>query len=410
MGTELHVDCGTLVDGTGAVIEDARFTVRDGAVGAVGPRDEVDAVGEPLDLTDRVVVPGFVDAHVHLQGLRSMDPTSWVLERDAACAARATADCRRLLDAGFTAVRDLGSTVGLGLREAIAEGEIPGPRVYTSGRSITQTAGHGDAHFLPYRWASDEGLGIATIADGVAECRKTARQQIREGIDCLKIMTTGGVLSEKDAPDQRQFTDGEIRALTEEAHRVGIPVASHAQGTGGVIAALENGVDTIEHGFYLDDEAIALMLETDATFVPTLAIMFRIVEAGEDHGVPAYGVRKAREAFEAHVDSTRRAHEAGVPVATGTDFIGPELIPHGENALELELLVEEIGLTPLEAIEAATGVAGRTVPDDVGTISEGAHADFLALGSDPRDGIEAVRDVEAVYKGGERVDATAREF
>jgi imidazolonepropionase-like amidohydrolase len=137
--------------------------------------------------------------------------------------------------------------------------------------------------------------------------------------------------------------------------------------------------------------------------VPTLSIMFRIVEEGADHGVPAYGLRKSREAFEAHVESTRRAQEAGVHVATGTDFVGAPLVPHGENALEMKLLVEEIGLAPLEAIEAGTGVAARTVPDDVGDLRPGAHADFVALDADPRDGIEAVREVAAVYKGGERV-------
>jgi len=402
----MYVDCGTLVDGTGDVIDDARFTVEDGQVTAVGSLEDVEAVGERVDLSDAVVTPGFIDAHVHMQGLRTMNPTEWVLETDAACAARATADCRSLLAAGFTAVRDLGSTVAFGLRDAIDEGAIPGPRIYTSGRSISQTGGHGDAHFLPYEWAENGGLGIASLADGPDECRKEARKRVREGADCIKIMTTGGVLSEKDSPEHSQYTGREIRAFTEEARRVGIPVASHAQGTGGVIAALENGVDTIEHGFHLDETAVDLMLDTDATFVPTLSIMFRIIEAGGDHGVPEYGLRKAREAFEAHVESTRRAYEAGVRIATGTDFLGPELIPHGENAMELELLVSEIGMTPAEAIEAATGSAGHAVAPDVGTLTEGAHADFLSFETDPRDDIEAVYDPAVVYKGGERV-ATA---
>ena len=399
----MYVDCGTLVDGTGDVIEDARVRIDDGGVTAVGPLEDVAAEGDRVDHSGEVVVPGFVDAHVHVQGLRTMDPTDWVLADDAECAARATVDCRRLLEAGFTSVRDLGSTVALGLRDAIAAGDVAGPRIYTSGRAISQTGGHGDAHFLPHEWAGESGLGIATLADGEAECRKTARRRLRNGVDCLKIMTTGGVLSEQDEPDHRQFTDAEIRALVEEAHRADRQVASHAQGTAGVTAALENGVDTIEHGFHLDADAIDLLLETDATLVPTLSIMFRIVEDGPDHGVPEYGLRKSREAFEAHVESTRRAHEAGVPVATGTDFVGAPLVPHGENALELELLVEEIGLSPLEAIEAATGVAARTVPGDVGELRPGARADFVALDADPRDGIEAVREVAAVHKGGEQV-------
>jgi imidazolonepropionase-like amidohydrolase len=300
----IYVECGTLVDGTGDVIEDARLRVEDGTVAEVGPREDVPADGERVDHSGEVVVPGFVDAHVHLQGLRTMGPTEWALADDAECAARAIVDCRRLLAAGFTSVRDLGSTVALGLRDAVADGDVAGPRIHTSGRAISQTGGHGDAHFLPYEWAVDGGLGISALVDGVPECRRTARRRLRNGVDCLKIMTTGGVLSEQDEPDHRQFTDAEIRALVEEAHRADRQVASHAQGTAGVTAALENGVDTIEHGFHLDDEAIELFLQTDAALVPTLSIMFRIVEAGADHGVPEYGLRKSREAFEA--TSSRR--------------------------------------------------------------------------------------------------------
>jgi imidazolonepropionase-like amidohydrolase len=246
-------------------------------------------------------------------------------------------------------------------------------------------------------------MGISTLADGADECRKEARKRIREGVDCLKVMTTGGVLSERDAPDQSQFTDAEIGAMTEEAGRVGIPVASHAQGTPGVVRALENGVDTIEHGFHLDDRAVDLLLETDATLVPTLSIMHRIVEHGTEHGVEAHAVRKAEEAYEAHLDSTRRAHEAGVPIATGTDFIGPDLVPHGENALELELLVREVGMDETEAIEAATGVAARTLPaDDVGVLREGAHAD-LVVADAPLSDVGALSEPVAVYSGAERV-------
>ncbi|MFD1512687.1 metal-dependent hydrolase family protein [Halomarina rubra] len=395
------IDCGTLVDGIAdEPRHDVRIRVAEGRIDAVGPPEDVDADDEHFD--HDVVVPGLVDAHIHLAGSRVIDPMHWVTEDVATLTARATADCRKLLAAGFTSVRDVGSATGLGLKQAVAEGEIPGPRIYTSGKSISQTAGHGDTHSLPVEWvASDSGL--ATLADGEAECRKTARQRIRQGVDCLKIMTTGGVLSELDAPDQSQFTDREIRAFTEEAHRVGIPVASHAQGTPGVVSALENGVDTIEHGFYLDEHAIALFHEHDATFVPTLAIMHRIVEHGADHEMPEWGLRKAREAYEAHVDSVRRAYEADVPIALGTDFIGPDLVPHGENALEAELLVNEIGLSEMEAIRAGTSVAARTVPDDdIGRVEEGAKADLLALGADPLDDISALRDVETVYKDGER--------
>lgn len=401
-------DCGTLIDGIAdEPIDDARILVEDGTITAVGGQDEL-AVPEDadrVDHTDAVVIPGLIDAHLHLFGSRSVDPFTRVTEghRDALRAARATADLEAIIEAGFTAVRDVGSSVAIGLRDAVEEGEIPGPRIYTSGPALSQTAGHGDAHYLPYKWVDDND-DLSSLADGPAECRKEARKRIREGVDLIKIMTTGGVMSEKDSPQQSQFTDAEIQAFTEEAHRVDIPVASHAQGAPGIKSALENGVDTIEHGFHLDDEALELMLETDATFVPTLSIMWRLTEYGEDYDVPEWGLRKANEAREHHFEAVDRAVEAGVPVAAGTDFLGPDLVPHGENALELELFVEECGFDEMAAIQSATSVAARTVADDqLGSIQPGKYADLVALGADPLENISAVREIETVYKGGQTV-------
>ncbi len=395
-------DCGTLIDGrSDEPRHDVRLVVEEGRIATVGDVEDVEAHDEHYE--HDVVLPGLVDAHVHLSGIRTMDPMRWVRADESTLAVRATADLRKLLAAGFTSVRDVGSTAGLALKRGVEEREVPGPRVYTSGRSISQTAGHGDSHFLPLEWV-ENGTFLSTLADGEDECRKEARRRIRQGVDCLKIMTTGGVLSEKDAPDQSQFTDAEIRAFTEEAHRVGIPVASHAQGAPGIKSALENGVDTIEHGFYVDDEAIALFLETEATFVPTLAIMDRIAEYGEEYDMPEWGLRKAREAREAHFESVERAYDAGVPIALGTDFIGPDLVPHGENALEAELLVSEVGMDEMDAVRAGTGIAARTVPgDDIGIVEEGRRADLLALESNPLDDITALRETEAVYRDGDLV-------
>jgi imidazolonepropionase-like amidohydrolase len=404
----MHVfECGTLFTGEGEPISDGRLLVADGRIEAAGPRESVsvpEEVEETSDYSDETVIPGLIDAHVHLTGGRSMNPLTAVTESTELGAVRATADLRKLLAAGFTTVRDVGSGTGIALREGVESGDVPGPRVRSSGRSISQTGGHGDLHMLPYEVANSE-HGLSVLADGPAECRKAARERIRNGADLLKIMTTGGVLSEKDAPDQSQFTDAEIQAFTEEAHRVGIPVASHAQGAPGVKAALRNGVDTIEHGFYLDEECFDLFVETGATFVPTLAIMHRLVTEGAEHGVPEYGLAKARNAREAHFDATRRAYEEGIPIALGTDFIGPELVPHGMNALEAELFVEEIGMTEREAIEAGTRVAARTVADDdLGTLTAGNRADFLVFSGDPFADVSVLSEPDAVYKGGERVD------
>ena len=401
-------DAGRLVDGRrDDAVEDARLVVDgDGEVVDAGPRESVDAPEGAGHETfpDATVVPGFVDAHVHLQGARSMNVEDWLATPDSEAAARAATDLRRLADAGFTSARDLGSSVGLGLRAAVRDGEVPGARVFTSGRAISQTAGHGDVHGVAHERVVD-GTPLSTLADGAAECRREARKRLREGVDCLKIMTTGGVLSERDTPDVRQFTDAEIAAMTEEAERVGVQVASHAQGADGIVAALRNGVDTIEHGFHLDDRGLELLAERDATFVPTLAIMHRITERGDEHGVPEWGLEKSRAARDAHLDAVRRAYEAGVPVAAGTDFMGPDLVPHGENALEMELFVEDVGMTEMEALQAGTRVSARTLPrDDLGTLEAGQRADFAVLAGNPLADISAVRAVERTYVDGERVD------
>ncbi|MFC3958532.1 metal-dependent hydrolase family protein [Halovivax cerinus] len=402
-----YVDCGSLFDAEeGTVVRDARLVIEDGRIADAGPIEDVaePVDGERIDHSGEFVLPGLIDAHLHLWGVRSMDPFDQLIESDrqAIKAARGTMDCRTLLEAGFTTVRDVGSDVAIGLRDAILEGEIPGPRVFSSGRAFSQTAGHGDRHFLPRRWLDTD--DDQAVVDGVTECRKGARRRIRQGADLIKLSTTGGVLSEKDEPHHSQFVDAEIAAFTEEAHRVDIPVAAHAQGASGIKNALRNGVDTIEHGIYLDEEAIDLFDETGAILVPTLSIVDRICEYGADHGVPEWGLEKARRVREDHVESIRWAYDEGIPLAAGTDFIGPDLVPHGENAMELELFVDAVGMEPIEALEAATSVAAETIPaDDVGSLTVGDHADFVAVDGDPTADISILRgDPAAVYVDGER--------
>ena len=401
------IHCGTLVDGVcEEPIEDGRVVVEDGRVVDAGPAEEVDVPddADPVDHSEETVIPGLIDAHLHLFGRRSMEPFDWVTESSELGTARATADLRTLLESGFTSVRDVGSETGLALREAVDDGTIPGPRVFTSWRTVSQTAGHGDSHYLPYEWANSE-AGGGGLADGADECRKEARKRIREGVDLIKIMTTGGVLSEKDAPDQSQFTDEEIQAFTEEAHRVGIPVASHAQGAPGIKSALRNGVDTIEHGFYIDDECLDLFEETGAIFVPTLAIMHRLVTEGADHGVPEYGLEKARDARDAHFESTKKAYDAGIPIALATAFVGPDVVPQGLNVLDEEVVGEEIGMSEHEAILAGTATAAETVADDdIGTLEPGNHADLVTFEDSPLEDISNLHEPSTVYKGGEVID------
>lgn len=403
------IDCGTLINGQAdQPHHDMRVLIdAEGSIDAVGPQESLSIPdgATHIDHSGEVVIPGLIDAHVHLAGWRSMDPNDWVMQDPALGAARATADLRKLLEAGFTSVRDVGSRTGLGLRQAVAEDEVPGPRVFTSGLGLSQTAGHEDVHYMPYEWVRDEGTHLAVLADGVDECLKETRKRIRKGVDLIKIQTSGGVLSEKDEPDQPQYMAREIETITEEAHRVDIPVAAHAQHSTGIQLALENGVDTIEHGFVIDEATIDLMLETDATLVPTMWAIRQIVERGEEFGVPEYGLRKANAAAEDHLESVRRAYEAGVPIALGTDILGAEpLGPHGRSAEEATVYVEEVGMSEMDAIKAATSVAARTVPDEtIGAIREGYQADLVALDSDPLTDITALTDIETVYRGGEDV-------
>lgn len=202
------------------------------------------------------------------------------------------------------------------------------------------------------------------------------------------------------------MTDDEIAPITQEAHRVGLPVAAHAQGAEGIKNALRNGVDTIEHGIYLDQEEIDLLLETGGSLVPTLAIVHRVVEYGEEHGIPEFGLNKATEAFDAHVDSVKRAHDAGVNIALGTDFCGPDLIPHGENAEEAELYVEAVGMSEMESIKASTSGAARALKEPtVGAVEPRRYADLVVLDDDPLSDISALRNaVSTVYKDGKQIN------
>lgn len=401
------VYCGTLIDGTRRdPVENGVILVEDGTVRSVGPETEIDVPTDADEVRygDSVVVPGLIDAHVHLDGWREHDPMAWILDDVSLATARATADLRRLVENGFTTVRDVGSRTGLGLKQAHEEGRIAGPRVYTSERLLSQTAGHGDIHFLPHEWVADNPNWIGILADGADEFRRETRKLVRKGVDCVKIMTTGGVLSEKDSPYHHHMTDAEIQAVVEEAHRVGVPVASHAEGPAGIESALRNGVDTIEHGFGVDDSLVEMMLDREAILVPTLAVMEKYLERGHQVNVPEYAMEKIEGIKEQHIPAVQTAHDADIPIALGTDFSGSQLAPHGDNALEAELLVNEVGMDEFDVLQSATVVAARTIPDDqLGAIEPGKYGDFVVLNSNPLEDISNLRDISAVYQGGEEV-------
>lgn len=397
---------GKLIDGTGAApIENAVLVIKDGQIMSVGPAGSADLTGPAtvIDATGQTVMPGLIDAHLHLFGIKSINPVTWVIDNPLHRAMRAALDAWKVVDAGFTAVRDAGGLNGLYLKRAVEEGSIIGPRIMAAGRVVSQTAGHGDIHMVPIEFASSVGLG--RVADGVGECRKAVREQLREGADFIKIMTTGGVMSEKDKPTACQFSMEEIRAMVEEARNAGVRIASHAQGTNGIKNALFAGVDSIEHGICLDDECIELMVKQGSYLVPTLAIVDALVTKGPKFGLPAVNLEKARSVQEVHIESVKRARAAGVKIGLATDYLTDPLSPMGENAVELDLYVNKIGFTPMEAIVCATKVNSEVLAlqDKIGTLEPGKLADLLIVKGDPLKDIRILRDktnIVTILKGG----------
>jgi len=296
-------------------------------------------------------------------------------------------------------VRDCGSDIALSLKRGINSGVIPGPRLYAAGRPLSQTAGHGDVHYLPREEVVKHGV---LLCDGPDDCRRAAREALRDGSDLIKVSTTGGVGSEKDNPWEPQFTVEEIEAITYEAHNVGKRVATHAQGAQGVKNAIIAGVDSVEHGYFLDDECVELMLEHGTYFVPTFALVEVYKKALENpYDMPEYRLRKQRMCIDAMPKSLMMAYEAGVKIATGPDYFGAPLRAHGDNADELVAMVK-YGMRAMDVLVAATrnGAECIGIEDQVGTLTEGKLADVIAVEGNPLEEIGSVKRVGYVMKEG----------
>ncbi|WP_411342769.1 amidohydrolase family protein [Paenibacillus sp. WLX1005] len=394
-----------LIDGLGGEpIHNSGVLVQDDRIVAAGVAADmtIPEGTQTVDVTGKIIMPGLIDAHVHVIGSKSLNMAQVALEPQAMQMGRALLDLPRLINAGFTTVRDVGSHVAVHIRDLIREGAYEGPRIKTSRHMLSQTAGHGDMHMLP------SSFNLFTVCDGVPECIKAVRTQFREGADFIKICSTGGVLSEKDDPRWSQFNMDELKAIVYEAEAVQSYVASHAQGTQGIKNALLAGVKTIEHGIYIDEDGIELMLDRKAILVPTLAIVHRIIKEGHLYGVPEFGLRKARAVYREHIEHMIMAHQAGVTIAAGTDFASCAPVEHGGNALELQLLVEDVGFTPMEAIVAATANAAKALhmEDEIGTIQPGKLADLIVLDVNPLDDItlfQQTEHIQQVYIGGKRL-------
>lgn len=391
----------TLIDGLGgAAAANAAVHVKDGRIAWVGRTDDLPAAAQNADLVDlsgKWLLPGLIDAHIHVcyNGAESVFA---LLERPRdALVLEAVDIVRRILSHGTTTVRDIGGEkyIEMSLRNAIEAGFIQGPRMKTSGRVISMTGGH--AHF------------IAREADGPDEVRKAAREQIKAGADTVKLMATGGSATPGQDIMASQFTVGEIKAAVETAHMMGRTVAAHCHGTGGIKNCLLAGVDSIEHGTYLDEETADMMVENGASLVLTLGVGNPDLESYPLSPVQKADAERRRPMIEKGVKQIREtialARAKGVFLGSGSDAGGNPLAPHHYSmARELELLVEN-GIAEMEAIGIVTMSNAKILrwENDIGSIEPGKLADLLALDGDPLADIRNVRKVAAVYKGGEKV-------
>jgi imidazolonepropionase-like amidohydrolase len=391
---------GRVFDGTGAPVAEADVVIEDGRIADVGIGLDGDV---QVDVSGQTLVPGFFDCHVHVMvsGIdllrRLQRPFSYPFFQAARNLA-ATLDC------GITTVRDAGGA-DLGVQRAVEDGLIDGPRMQIAITALSQTGGHGDG-WLPsgittFLMSPHPGRP-AGLVDGPEEMRKRVREIIRAGANVIKVHTSGGVLSPRDSPKHAQFRPDELDALMAEAAAAGLPVMAHAQATDGIKNAIRAGVRSIEHGIYLDDEAIDMMLSSGTWLVPTLVAPHAVVnEVNAGSQLPEGVVAKAREVMAAHADAFARAVAAGVKVAMGTDSgVGP----HGTNLDELPLMAAG-GMTPVQVLTATTRSAAELLrlADETGTLRPGLRADIVVLAGDPFDLPNLKSNVRAVYSAGRRV-------
>jgi imidazolonepropionase-like amidohydrolase len=394
----ISIDAERMIDGRGGPpVEPARVVIQGERITAAGPADRIKAPegARRISLGARTLLPGLIDAHVHLKGWRSSNPDDVLVTPHPLAALRAAADCRKLLHAGFTTVRDCGGCLGPHLRDAIAAKEIPGPRILTAYRGLSQTG-----RVKKVTWALDI-TPLRQEVDGVDDCVRVVREQIGLGADLIKVSITGRVYAPQSDPGQTAYTSEEIQAIVNEAHRMGRRVAAHAQATQGIKNGILGGVDSIEHGIYLDEEACQWMRERNTVLVPTLAYFYRIATLGEGLGSPAYAVRKAKEVVEAHMKSFALAMRMGITIGMGTDFEGSALFPHGENGVEFDLMVDG-GMAERDVIVAttATNAAILGIEQKVGTVETGKLADLIAVPGNPLKQISALRQVDFVMQEG----------
>ncbi|MBQ3076455.1 MAG: amidohydrolase family protein [Clostridia bacterium] len=368
----------------GQELKGSSILVEDGIIREIGGAAPADA--EVLDLGGKSVMPGLFNCHTHICLAPVADPK--YDETDAQVTMMALDHLKMYNETGVTYVRDVGGMnfIDIDIRDAVKAGKLCAPDLAVSGKCVTMTGGHG--------WS------MGRECDGADECRKAAREQLKAGADWVKVMATGGVMTKGVEPGSPQLGEDELRAAIEEAHKVGAKTCTHAQGMTGIKNALRAGIDSIEHGFYMDDECFDLMKKNNTFFVPTLAAVYWIVKNGTEAGIPDYAVRKATEAMEAHKDTFQRAYKAGVKIALGTDS-GTPFNPHSGTAYELVLMVEA-GMTPVDALRAGTIVAAELcgVEKEMGSIEVGKKANLAVFAKSPLEDVANAGDCCMTIKNG----------
>ncbi len=399
------IRAGTLLDGTGAApVRNAVIVIRGERIEAAGAGVAIPRGAAVIDLSGYTVLPGFIDAHVHLAS-RPLGVGDWshrvVTDDEGDDALWGAANARATLLAGFTTVRDVGASsfANVALMRAIDAGRVPGPRMETAGHLIGISGGHCDADGFAAGALPERGP-LEGIANSPDEVREAVRLQVKYGASVIKICATGGVLSQGDQIGAQQMTEDEMRTAVETATMLGRRVAAHAHGNAGIKAAIRAGVTSIEHGSFLDEEAVRMMVQHGTWLVPTLFAGWSVGSPEAAAHLPPWMAEKGRQAWEAMQRSIRLAVQGGVKIALGTDA---GVDPHGQNAKEFELLVTVGGMTPMQAIEAGTINAATLLgmEHDVGSLEAGKYADVVAVRGDPLGDITVLQHPAFVMKGGE---------
>jgi imidazolonepropionase-like amidohydrolase len=347
-----------------------------------------------IDLTKYTVMPGLIDVHTHLTMAPNFDPYFELSMTPAKEAIIGVENAKVTLEAGFTTVRNVGANdyTDVALRDEINAGHIPGPHMQVSGPALGITGGHMDENLLPYEYH----VHGQAVADGIPAVQHQVRENIKYGADLIKIGATGGVLSKGDDPQASQYTLEEMQAIVADAHRLGRKVAAHAHGGQGILWATEAGVDSIEHGSYLNDEGIAMMKKHGTYLVPTAYLIDWMQQYGN---LPPLYQQKMKDVSAVEKQNAIRAIKAGVKVALGTDAA---VYPHGLNAHEVDVYVNQFGMSPLQGIQTGTINAADLMgwTDRIGTIEPGKWADIIAIDGDPLKDVKILQHVNFVMKSG----------